>query len=166
MQDDKKTDVYENENPSQVWLTDDSLVDTVNVRWRTVIDELMNRQKIYIAYARAYDIDITKPGQQHVAEANGSRLLRNAEFKKLWSKVIEERGFNEQTADWILTDLMTSPSVEPKVQLLALKHFNELSGRVIKKTDVTSNGETIAPIVLSQIKPRDVIPKAETATGN
>lgn len=153
-----------NELPVQPWVTDDSAAEVRNYRWREVVHELMNGATITDAYAKAYDIDVNVPSKYNVAASNGSRLLKNAEFKKLWRKVIEERGFNAETADWHLTDLMTNPKYEPKDRFKAIKHFNELSGRIIQKTDLTSGGKAIeAPALMPAIEPRNA-PATETET--
>lgn len=157
----------ENENPKEPWVTDPELAENRNYKWREVIDSLLNGDYITDAYAKAYDIDVSIPSKYNIAASNGSRLLRNAKFKQLWRKVIEEKGFNDETVDWKLTDLMTNPAVEPAVQLNALKHYNELSGRVIKKIDHTSKGKAItAPAVLSPIEPRDVGAEAQTTDSS
>lgn len=135
-----------NENPEQPWVTDESLAEIRNYKWRAVIDELMNGAKITDAYAKAYDIDVNVPSKYHVAAANGSRLLRNAKFKALWRKVLEERGFSDEMADWQLTDLMTNKAYEPKDRFKAIKHYNELRGRITTNVDVKSAGERINPL--------------------
>ena len=156
----------DNEFPDETWVTDENWVDDLNVRWRKVIDELMNGSKIYESYAKAYDIETSTPKGYNLANACGSRLLRNGNFRKLWKKVIEERGFNDETADMRLVELMRNP--DPSIQMKAVKHYNELSGRVIKKLDHTSDGKRIeVPAVISTIMPRDeTTAQAEATDGN
>lgn len=154
----------ESEHPEQPWVTDEDWVDDINVRWRKVIDELMKGSMIYDAYAKVYDIETSTPSGKNVAQAAGSRLLANVRFKKLWRKVIEERGFNEETADSVMLDLITNPKYDPKVRRAALHDYNELTGRIIKKTDLTSGGKTIeAPALMPAIEPRNAS-EAETET--
>jgi hypothetical protein len=140
-----------------VWLTDEQWVDDMNMQWRKVIDELMNGAKIYEAYAKAYSIDIEKPSQYNVAKSCGSRLLTNVNFRRLWDKVLQEHGFNDQVADVQLLDLMTNPGIDPKVRRAAIKDYNELRGRVVTKFDHTTKGEKLdnpyANLTTEQLRP-------------
>lgn len=143
------------EFPKETWLTDENWVDDINVRWRKVIDDLMNGSTILQAYAHAYDIETSLPKDYNVAAACGSRLLKNAKFRELWHKVIEERGFSNEVADWQLVDLMTNPKYEATVRRAAIHDYNELTGRIIKKVDTTSGGKPIQqPVVMPLIEPR------------
>lgn len=158
----------ENELPEEPWVTDPDAAEVRNYRWREVIDELMNGAKITDAYAKAYDIDVNVPSKYNAAAANGSRLIANDKFKALWRKVIQEHGFSNEMADWQLTDLMTNPKYEAKDRFKAIKHFNELSGRIITKTDLTSGGKPIeAPAIMPAIEPRNgASTQAETTDGS
>lgn len=169
----KQEDTQEEEQslsefPKETWLTEEDAVDELNIRWRKVIDELMNGAKILEAYAKAYDIETETPKGYNIACANGSRLLRNAKFRELWHKVIEEHGFNDETVDWALADLITNPGVEPTVRRAAIVHYNELRGRIIKKVDATSGGKPIqVPVIMPAIEPRDEsTAQTETADGS
>lgn len=166
------TDEYDpNEMPEEPWVTDEDLANSLNTHWRKVIDGLMNYLKPFEAYAKAYEIDIDKPASRNVAYANASRLLKNVKFRSLWKKVIEENGFSDEQADWQLTDLMTNPGYDPKVRRAAVHDYNELTGRIIKKTDLTSGGKPIeqpgTAVIASAIEPRnDAAPQAEATSGN
>lgn len=157
-----------NELPEEPWVTDAEAAEMRNYKWREVIDDLMNGAKITDAYAKAYDIEVKIPSKYNVAASNGSRLLRNAKFKELWRKVLEERGFSDEMADWQLTDLMTNKKYEPGDRFRAIKHFNELRGRVIKNIDLKSGGKPIeAPAIMPAIEPRnDATTEAETTDGS
>ena len=91
---------------NDTWLTDEDAVERLNIRWRKVVENLMNGDLIYEAYAKAYDINVEVPSQYNVAKANGSRLLTNANFQRLWDKVLAEHGFNNQAMDAELLDLI------------------------------------------------------------
>lgn len=154
------------EFPQETWVTDESWVDDINVRWRKVIDDLLKGSKIVDAYARAYDIDTSLPKDYNVAASAGSRLLRNVNFQNLWDKVNRERGFNDQAADSRLLDLMVNPGIEPKDRFKAIKHYNELRGRIITKTDLTSDGKPIVtPAIMPVIEPRIDAPAQTEATN-
>lgn len=153
------------EFPAQPWQTDEEWVDEINVRWRKVIENLMNGNTILDSYASAYEIEIGTPKGYNVAAASGSRLLKNAKFRDLWHKVIEEQGFNDETADFRLLDLITNPGIEPTVRRAAIHDYNELTGRIIKKTDLTSGGKPIeAPAIMPAIEPRNDAPAQTEAT--
>lgn len=143
------------EFPAEEWQTQSEAewIDEINVRWRQVIERLMQGERIYEAYAKSYEIDITTERGYNTARANGSRLLANDNFRKLWGKVIEEHGFNDEAADWRLMELMKNP--DPSIQVKAVKHYNELRGRIIRNIDVKSGGKEIqAPAIISAIEPR------------
>jgi hypothetical protein len=125
------------------WLTDEGALDNFNWRWRKVIEQLMNGARIYEAYATAYEIDTEIPGQYNVAKVNGSRLLTNANFRRLWDKVLAENGFTSQHVDLQLMNIIMSPKTEPGTRLVAIRTFNELNGRIVKKVDHTSKGQPL-----------------------
>src|SRR5436853_113346 len=77
-----------NDENGDLWLTDEDAVEKLNIRWRKVIEYLMDGDRIYEAYAKAYELETDKPSQLNVARANGSRLLTNANFRRLWGKVL------------------------------------------------------------------------------
>lgn len=126
-----------NENPAETWLTDEEWVDDLNLTWRRVIELLMDRKPMYEAYADAYAIDITTPRGKNVAMACGSRLLRNANFRKLWDRVLQEVGFNDHMVDTILAQTITGKDVPYKDRNKAITIYNDLKGRVVKKTSLT-----------------------------
>lgn len=170
-QDDKPLSAQDPETsefPAQEWHTQSEAewVDEINVHWRTVIENLMQGDRIYEAYGKAYEIEMKTERGYNTAKANGSRLLTNANFRRLWDKVIAEHGFNDQAADWRLMELMTNP--DPAISVKAVKHYNELRGRIIKNVDVKSGGKEIqSPAIISAIEPRNDSPaQAEATAGN
>lgn len=163
---DNPAEAEEAEIPEEPWLTDLDLPSSYNWHWREVIDGLMNRLPAYQAYAEAYDLNIADEKQRRAAEANSSRLMRNDRFRAVWRKVIAERGFNDETVDWELANLIASPDTEPAIRRAAIKDYNELRGRIITKVDHTSKGKRITPpAIISTIQPRAPA-QTEATTGN
>src|SRR3990167_6217146 len=51
------------------------------------------------AYASAYNIDLSKPGQYKVAVASASRLLSTVNINKRINELLDKSGFNAEHAD-------------------------------------------------------------------
>lgn len=112
------------------------------------------------AYAYGYDLDTAshelqidpitqkeKPKSSdydrmyNTCSVSASRLLRNAKIQKRIQELLLET-FNENVVDAELMKVVRqSNRLDAKVQ--AIKEFNALKGRIVKKQDVTSNGERI-----------------------
>ena len=135
------------QDENELWLTDEELPGEFNWNWRQVITGLMEGKPGYIAYAEAYEIDINESEKRRrVAESNYSQLLRNTKFRALWKRVLEEAGFNDDLVDSRLIHFIIDPGTPVKDAVVAIKHFNELRGRVIRRTDLTS-GDKPLPIM-------------------
>lgn len=165
--DDSDADEDGSELPEETWVTDPDAPTSYNWAWRAVIQGLMDRKPAYVAYAEAYDIDISNKSGELQARANSSRLIANDNFKRLWRKVLTEVGFNNETVDSELIKLMTDPTVHPSIRRAAIRDFNELHGRIITKVDHTTKGKEFkAPVILSSIDPRNVGTETEATDGN
>lgn len=86
-------------------------------------------------YVEAYDFDTTKKGWYKTCKANASRLLTNANLLKYMDKLLEFEGFNDQFVDKQLLFLITQ-NAELGTKAVAIKHYNDLRARVIKKVEV------------------------------
>jgi len=143
------------EGLKETWLTDVDAPENYNWGWRAVIDDLLVGESGYVAYANAYDIDIKDEKGRRVAEASYSRLLRNVKFTRLWKLVLEERGFNEHKIDSVMLEMIADPMTPHQTRRALIRDFNELNGRIINRTDLTTLGEKIErPVVMAEINAR------------
>lgn len=140
-----QTDVQSSDfSENEIWLTDTESPAEFNWHWREVIRGLLDNLPGYQAYARAYEIDISEESGRRVAEANYSRLLRNAKFRDLWRRVLEEIGLNDEMVDSQLYKLITGESVENAVKQRAIAHYNELRGRITRNVKLNANVKSSA----------------------
>ena len=165
---DTDTQVDDTEGLTETWLTDVDAPENYNWNWREVIKDLLEGEAGYIAYANAYEIDITEPRGRRVAEANYSRLLRNAKFTRLWKQVLEEQGFNEHNMDAVMLKMIADDMTPHQTRRALIRDFNELNGRIVKRTDFTSDGERVqvVPMVVSDIKGRDASTETEAVSSS
>jgi len=100
------------------------------------------------AYVEAYDIDLTKKGQYSAAGAGACRLLKNANILAYINEIMTQTGFNDAHADKQLSFLMTQ-NAEMGVKLGAIKEYNALKTRVVKKLEANITGEVrlLPPII-------------------
>ena len=84
------------------------------------------------SYIEAYDYDIAKPNAYKSAASCAHKLLKNADILAYIDEIMTEIGFNEGHADKQLGFLMTQNS-EMGVKLGAIKEFNALKTRIVKK---------------------------------
>lgn len=96
-----------------------------------------------LSYAAAFDYDLPlKADGTHdinsapylVCKANGSRLMTSPGVKQMIDVYLMEQ-FNDTTADTRLQEILIGGKDQDSMQ--AIKHYNELKGRVIKKLDVS-----------------------------
>jgi len=145
----------EEEGLNEVWLTDVEAPENFNWQWREVIRSLLYGEDAYVAYAQAYEIDISAESGKRQAMANSSRLIRNDKFKRLWRQVLDETGFNAETMDSVTLSMIKDESTPHQTRRALIRDFNELNGRIVNRTDLTTLGEKIErPVVMAEIKPR------------
>ena len=100
------------------------------------------------SYVEAYDIDLTKKGQYSAAGAGACRLLKNAKILTYINDIMTTTGFNDAHVDKQLSFLMTQ-NAELGVKLGAIREYNALKTRIIKKIDANVIGEIrlLPPII-------------------
>lgn len=93
------------------------------------------------AYIEAYNPD--REGNWYKsAQASASRLLSNVKIIERINTILEQTGFNEAFVDKQLSFLIAQHD-DKSVKLGAIKEFNALKARIIKKLDLTTNGKDI-----------------------
>lgn len=116
-------------------------VAAINWQWRKFALAIMNGRQMYQAYNDAYEIgDVEKDQQAYqVAAASATRLLKNVKFRKYWRELLEEQGFNDDVVDSQMLTLITDPATPHMVRRAAIRDYNELKGRIIKKIAPTDD---------------------------
>lgn len=118
---------------------EDKLLANTNWQWREFALGLMNGLANYKAYAVAYNMpNVDRDNRAYmVAAASSSKLLKNAKFRDYWRALIIEQGFNHDVVDAEAMKLITDPDTPPQVRRAAIKDYNELTGRIVKKQALT-----------------------------
>lgn len=84
------------------------------------------------AYAKAYEINLAKPGAYNTAKSNAHRLLTNQNVLDYINHIFEHCGLNDADVDQqLLFAIKQNADFGSKVA--AIKHYNELKGRVKKQ---------------------------------
>jgi hypothetical protein len=117
----------------------DTIDPTYNWKWHHFMLGIMNGENRYLAYCKAFGIDPDDKSKYATACVSASQLLRKPKFQTFWTEYLEANGFNDAEVDQKLLELMDAE--EKNVALGAIKHYNELRGRVIKRLDHTNKGE-------------------------
>ena len=102
------------------------------------------------AYLEVYDIDTSKPNWYKTACAASSQLLRNIKVCKRINEILEEQGLNDEFIDKQLLFLITQHA-DFGNKLGAIKEYNKLKQRIVDKTDITTNGKDIQPVLVEFI---------------
>lgn len=87
------------------------------------------------SYIEAYDIDITKKGQYNVARAGASENLTKPNILKRIDELLELEGLNDQAVDKELAFVIMQKA-DLAAKTAAIREYNKLKARVIKKHDV------------------------------
>ncbi|MFA5172603.1 MAG: hypothetical protein WC426_13660 [Sulfuriferula sp.] len=118
---------------------EDIILAGVNWQWRKFALGLMNGLANYKAYAEAYNMPTVDRDERAymVAAACSSKLLKNAKFLEYWREIIKEQGFNHDVVDVQALKLITDEDTPPAVRRAAIRDYNELQGRIIKKATMT-----------------------------
>lgn len=80
--------------------------------------------------------------QYGTCKVNASRLLTKANIQATIRKYLLEQ-MNDEVVDSVLTSIITNPREQSKDRIAALKEYNALKARIIKKLDLSSLGEKI-----------------------
>ncbi|OHB92407.1 MAG: hypothetical protein A2Z57_12055 [Planctomycetes bacterium RIFCSPHIGHO2_12_39_6] len=89
-----------------------------------------------VAYAEAYNIDVSKPGQHAVARTGAWRLLTNADILKYINVMLDSEGFNDAFVDKQLL-LAITQNADLGAKVAAIREFNKLKKRIEDKLTIT-----------------------------
>lgn len=94
------------------------------------------------SYIEAYDPSRESPNWYKTACVSASQLLSKPKVFNRINELLEEGGLNDVAVDKQLSFLINQQT-ELGTKLGAIKEYNALKARIIKKTDVTSGGQPI-----------------------
>lgn len=103
------------------------------------------------AYAKAYNIDLTKRGKLSVAKASASRLLTYDYISDNINKLIDIGGLNDKRVDKELLFLIEQ-NANFNVKLGAIKEYNSLRKRIIQREEINVKPEVNLSSVLKELK--------------
>ena len=103
------------------------------------------------AYAKAYNIDITKKGKLSVAKTSASRLLTYDYISDYINKLIDIGGLNDKRVDKELLFLIEQ-NANFNVKLGAIKEYNSLRKRIIQREEIKVKSEWNISDYLKELK--------------
>lgn len=98
------------------------------------------------SYVEVYEPDKSKPNWYKSACSSASRLLRHVKVCEYINGLLESSGFNNEFVDKATLFLITQHS-DFKTKLGAIKEYNALKQRIIKKLDLTSGGKSFGDLL-------------------
>lgn len=107
------------------------------------------------AYAKAYNIDLTKRGKQSIAKSNASRLLTYDYIMKYIDKLLDLGGLNDNRVDKELLFLIEQ-NANLHIKLGAIKEYNSLRKRIIKREEIKLDSEYNITDFQNEIKNKTV----------
>lgn len=93
-----------------------------------------NRGNGVLCYAEAYGLDLSEPGSYNGARANASRLLTNDSILNYIRSMYEEADLSDTVVDNELA-FVIKQSADFGSKVAAIKEYNQLKGRIIKKIE-------------------------------
>lgn len=94
------------------------------------------------AYAHAYGLNLTLKRDYGTAKTNAHRLLTNADISAYITQLLDLAGLNDQYIDKQLYFLVTQ-NVDLSAKIAAIREYNKTRGRIIHRTDLTTQGDQI-----------------------
>jgi phage terminase small subunit len=97
------------------------------------------------SYIEAYDVNMSRPGAYKSAMASASRLLSNVKILQRIDELMEitlnDAHVDKQLGFWI------TQKASPQASVAAIKEYNALKQRVVKKIDATLHGDPAESLV-------------------
>lgn len=91
------------------------------------------------SYIEAYDVNLSRPGAYKSAQAAASRLLSNViileRIDELMEVVLNDAHVDKQMGFWI------TQKASPQASVSAIKEYNQLKGRIVKKIEGKFEGD-------------------------
>ncbi len=107
------------------------------------------------SYIKAYDIDTSKQGAYASAASSAKNLLKKPHILAYINEIMSKTGFNDAHADKQLSFLMTQ-NAEMGVKLGAIREFNALRQRIIKKQELTGKDGKSLEMKVNIVSFRDI----------
>lgn len=107
------------------------------------------------AYAKAYNIDLSKRGRLSTAKSNASRLLTYDYIMKYIDKLLDLGGLNDNRVDKELLFLIEQ-NANLHIKLGAIKEYNSLRKRIIKREEIKLDSEYNITDFQNEIKNKTV----------
>lgn len=107
------------------------------------------------AYAKAYNIDLSKRGKQSIAKSNASRLLTYDYITRYIDKLLDLGGLNDNRVDKELLFLIEQ-NANLHIKLGAIKEYNSLRKRIIKREEIKLDSEYNITDFQNEIKNKTV----------
>lgn len=119
------------------------------------LDELDKDDAVYDndKKSKTYGKEIEKSSYDkayNICSVEGARLLRNPKINERIVVLLNELLKDEVVDGQLAKVIMQDDEIGPKVQ--AIKAYNDIRGRVIKKTDITTMGDKVEGIVVLPAK--------------
>lgn len=112
------------------------------------------------SYIEAYDVDTSKKGWYATAKASAHENLTKPYILERINEIFEANGLNDQFVDKQLEKLIVQDA-DFNAKMKAIQEYNKLKSRITDRKDITSNGQTIAPVALVEF----LESKDDNATG-
>jgi len=97
------------------------------------------------SYIEAYDVNMSRPGAYKSAQASASRLLSNViileRIDELMEITLNDAHVDKQMGFWI------TQKASPQASVSAIKEYNQLKGRIVKKIEGKFEGDMNVALV-------------------
>jgi hypothetical protein len=93
------------------------------------------------SYVEAYNVDLTKPNAYITARSGAKENLTKPHLLKYINMLLDEMGLSQTHVDKQLLFLITQ-NADFSAKLGAIREYNNLKGRIIKRMDHTTGGES------------------------
>lgn len=99
------------------------------------------------SYIEAYDINTSEKGAYNMAKAGASENLTKPYILERINEIFEAHGLNDTFVDKQLEKLIIQDA-DYRTKMKAITEYNKLKQRITIKQDITSDGESMAPVAL------------------
>lgn len=99
------------------------------------------------SYIEAYGINIGEKGAYNMAKSGASENLTKPYILERINEIFEAHGLNDTFVDKQLEKLIIQDA-DYSTKMKAIAEYNKLKQRITIKQDITSDGESMAPVAL------------------
>lgn len=98
------------------------------------------------SYIEAYNVNTSRPGAYSSASSRASQMLTNINILERIDQLLEQVALNDQHVDKQLA-FWIRQKASPQAAIAAIREYNALKQRVIKKIDATLSGDPAIALV-------------------